>query len=198
MISGLTTAGHGNAICAILASSLRSLFWFRNFSLFAQDTWHLPPRLTLTYGLRWDIDFAPSSLSGPKLAAVTDFSIKDLSQLALAPAGTLPFSTQYGAVAPRIGIAYQLNRKWQTVLRGGFGLFYDLATAEVGNNINTSFYPFGGIRFAPGSFPLTLAQAAPPAIVPPNASNRQPLNAFDPNLNLPYTLQWNVALEQGL
>ena len=48
------------------------------------------------------------------------------------------------------------------------------------------------------TFPLSSADAAPPPIVPPNASNGGTLFAIDPNLELPYTLQWNVAVEQAL
>jgi hypothetical protein len=40
--------------------------------------------------------------------------------------------------------------------------------------------------------------AAPPPIQPPTVANPGAIGAFDPNLKLPYTLQWNVALEQGL
>ena len=37
-----------------------------------------------------------------------------------------------------------------------------------------------------------------PPIAPPNANNLGVLYAFDPNLESPYTLQWNVAVEQAL
>ena len=54
----------------------------KNLGLFAQDTWRVRPRLTLTYGLRWDIDFSPKTSSGPSLPSVVNFN--DLSTLALA------------------------------------------------------------------------------------------------------------------
>jgi len=85
------------------------------------------------------------------------------------------------------------------VLRGGFGLFYDLATSEIGAGIASSAWPFGGeVRKFGGTFPLSSAAAAPPPITPPNASNGGGINAMDPGLQLPYTLEWNVALEQAL
>jgi hypothetical protein len=98
-------------------------------------------------------------------------------------------------------LAYQVskNQKWQTVFRGGFGLFYDLATSQAGNAFNICCYPFGSSDvFIGGTFPLSSAAAAPPPIVPPDASNGQLLYAFDPHLRLPYTLEWNVATEQAL
>jgi TonB dependent receptor len=180
---------------------------FRNLGAFAQDTWRVAPRLTVTYGLRWDVDFAPSSINGPSLTAATGFNLNNLANLALAPSGTPPFKTPYGNVAPRIGAAYQLSQRpeWQTVIRGGFGVFFDLATQEVGNNIFGGTYPFGGSSSCPPTcssgnsiFPLSPAAAAPPPIVPPNASNGQTLYAFDPHIQLPYTLEWNVSIEQAL
>lgn len=174
---------------------------FRNLGLFVQDTWRIVPCLTLTYGLRWDVDFAPSTTSGPELDAVTGFDLQNLSNLALAPAGTSPFGTRFGNVAPRIGVAYQLskNADWATVVRGGFGIFYDLATTEAGNAYNPASYPFGSEGFTlGGSFPLSPAAATPPPILPPNAANGGTLFAFDPNLHLPYNMQWSATLEQAL
>jgi outer membrane receptor protein involved in Fe transport len=181
-------------------SSATPTFQFRNIGVYAQDTWKVAPRLTVTYGLRWDLDLPPSS--NPALPAVVGFNQSDLSGLALAPAGTEVFRTTYGNVAPRVGVAYQFseNQNWQTVLRGGFGVFYDLATSEIGNNISAYSYPFGnGSTFTlGGTYPPSPAQVAPPPIEPPNASNMGILNAIDPHLKLPYTLEWNVAAEQGL
>jgi hypothetical protein len=173
-------------------------FLFRNLGVFAQDTWHIDSRLTITYGLRWDLDFVPSSISGPAFPAVTGFDLSNLSDLALLPAGTRPYKLKLNNIAPRVGLAYPLsqNRRWQTVLRGGIGVFYDLVSSEAGNA--TNFYPFASLALPVGSFPLNAAAAAPPAIVPPNATNLGTLDAFNPNLESPYTFQWNFALEQGL
>ncbi len=173
-------------------------FYLRNIGVYAQDTWKATPRLTITYGLRWDLDFVPSS--NPAFPAVVGFNLNDLSGLAPAPPGTKAYRTTYGNVAPRLGVAYQLSQSqnWQTVIRGGFGVFYDLATSELGNSVNPAFYPFGNATtIFGGTFPPSPAQVAPPPIAPPNASSGI-LFAIDPHLKLPYTLEWNVAAEQGL
>jgi hypothetical protein len=195
--SGIPTAEAGNPDGGTFVySSVGANLLFRNLSLFAQDTWQAAPRLTLTYGLRWDVDFAPAALSGPGLPAVVNYN--NLSQLALAPPGTPPFSTRYGNVAPRIGVAYQLSQKNGTpvtVLRAGFGVYHDLATSEVGNNLNQG-YPYSAYNFIfGGTFP---ASPAPPQIEAPNAANGGTLVGFDPHLRLPYTLEWNVAVQQDL
>lgn len=191
----------GNAEYNLLASSRPITLLFRNLGIFAQDTWRLFPELTITYGLRWDVDFAPSSIAGPGFNAVSGFDLGNLSNLALLPAGTPPYHTTYGNIAPRIGLAYKVshNPNRQTVLRGGFGGFYDLATSEAGNLLSIDNYPFGAfIALFPGAFPLSAAAAEPPPIVPPNGANGGFLYAFDPNLKAPHALQYNIAVEQSL
>jgi hypothetical protein len=194
-------AQNGNLLLSDVGTSLPTTLLFRNLGVYAQDTWRIIPRLTLTYGLRWDVDFVPQSVNGPSFPAVIGFNLNNLSSLALASAGTPPYKTRYGNVAPRLGIAYEVFHvpDWQTVLRGGFGIFYDLASSEAGNAVS-SFYPFGAalVSFG-GNFPLSSTAAAPPPITA--ASLASPGNffyGFDPNLNLPYALEWNVAFEQAL
>jgi len=200
--SNVQSAENGNLLFSIVAQNLPATFLFRNFGAYAQDTWRIAARLTLTYGLRWDVDVVPQSISGPTFPAVTGFNLNNLSNLALAPAGTAPYKTTYDNFAPRLGVAFQLGQRqdWQTVLRGGFGVFYDLASSGAGNQIGEGEYPFGslGLNFG-GTFPLSASQAAPPPITPTRLNGFfGRLFAFDPNLKLPYTLEWNVALEQGV
>jgi len=173
-------------------------YLFRNLALYAEDTWRILPRFTLTYGLRWDVDFAPASTNGLNFPGVIGFNPNNLSTVAYAP-GAPPYDTTYGNFAPRIGVAYEAfdTPDFQTVFRGGFGVFYDLASSEAGNS--TGYYPQQGVsQTIGGTFPLSAAVAAPPPIVPPTAANRVPLWGFDPHLKLPYTLQWNLSFEQGL
>ncbi len=191
----------GTTYYSEVGSSLPTTLSFRNLGVFAQDTWRVVPRLTLTYGLRWDTDFAPTSLSGPGFPAVVGFNLSNLANLALAPAGTPPYKTTYGNVAPRIGLAYVVSQssQWQTVIRGGFGVFYDLASSEAGNLAQPIYYPFGAQNdLGSVGFPLTGSALNPPLVVPPSNTNYLYLQAFNPNLQLPYTLQWNIAIEQSL
>lgn len=175
-------------------SSVQPLY--KNFSLFAQDEWRVTPRLSLSLGLRWDVNPAPTNLTGP--SPYTLDQISDLTTAALAPAGTALWKTDWHAFAPRIGAAYQLRQRpgLETVLRAGFGVFYDM-----GNTLGSQ--GFGGVGFQSYvsydsvSFPLSSAQMTVPApnIEPPYNGE---VYAFDSNLKLPYTLEWNVALEQAL
>jgi hypothetical protein len=183
-------------------SSSRVPLVLQNLGMFAQDTWRMRPRLTLTYGLRWDVDFTPRTSSGPSLPAVANFD--DLSTLGIAPLGTAIFRTQYGNIAPRIGAAYQLfpRKRWETVLRGGWGIFYDLVTTQL--QVQNTLYPFGSTNFVSGPFPLNPNCSFAPTTCPNSAqpiaisANNAGLFALDPQLKAPYTEEWNLALEQSL
>ena len=196
------SAENGSLFGSFIQANNGATLLLQNLGAYVQDTWHVTRRLTVTYGLRWDVDLTPSSLSGPEIPAATGFNLADLSQLSLAPSGTPAFRTKYGNVAPRIGGAFRIfdHQDWGTVMKAGVGTFYDLATAEVGNFILQAGYPFyAASNFQlGGTFPLSGSAAAPPPIVAPNASNQGILTAFNPDLNLPYTLEWNLAIEQGL
>jgi hypothetical protein len=199
--SDVPSAESGTLEFGLVSASARATLLFRNLGVFGQDTWRISPRLTMTYGLRWDVDLSPAAISGPNLPGVTGFSLNDFSGLAIGRTGAAPFQTTYTNFAPRVGGAYQLstNPEWGTVFRGGFGVFYDLATQQTGTLIGQSGYPFGARSFLFGeTFPFEPAAAAPPPIVQPSPTSPGVLTAFDPDLKLPYTLEWNLALEQSL
>jgi Carboxypeptidase regulatory-like domain/TonB dependent receptor len=170
----------------------------RNFSLYAQDTWKIAPRFTLTYGLRWDVNPAPTGAN----AANDPYTVTGLNNpatLALAPRGTSLYQTTYGNVAPRLGLAWQLRSRpnWGLTLRAGFGIFYDLGQGSLGGA--SSYFPYLALQTAqpsPTPFPLSAQNAAPPPITgtPPVAE----ILVAEPNLKLPRTYQWNLALEQAL
>ncbi len=191
------SAQGGSTSFGITAAAQGVTLLFHNLGAFAQDTWRASSRLTVTYGLRWDVDFAPTSTSGPPLPVATNFH--DLSRLGLAPDGTSVFRTKYNNFAPRLGVAFQLSDRqgWERVFRGGIGSFYDLATQEVGTAISGN-YPFQVSQpVPPTQFPLTPAEAAPP-VISPTVLSASGVGLFDPGLRLPYSLEWNVALEQAL
>jgi hypothetical protein len=194
----MPSAEAGNVGFAFVQTTHGANLLFRNLGLFAQDTWRITPRFTATYGLRWDFDFAPTSTQGPNLAAVINFD--DPSILTLAPPGTAPFRTTYGNIAPRIGLAYQARQTpgLETVIRGGVGIFFDLATQEVGNLLQTGTYPFGNSSFGfDTTFPLPLAVSVPPPVSASQVGQAS-MFALDPNLKLPYTAEWSLTLEQSL
>lgn len=195
----ISSAEAGQLYDSVIYSTRPLSLRLKNLGVFAQDTWRIDPRLTLTYGLRWDVDFAPNST--PAFAALRNFDINNISAVGIAPLGTPAYQTEYQNVAPRVGVAYQLSQRpgHETVFRSGFGIFSDLITQQVGNLLSFAQYPFGAAALTlGGSYPLSSQQLAPPPISTSNIPVYGLSGAFDPNLKLPYALEWNVALEQAL
>ena len=169
---------------------------FTNFSAFVQDDWKLNQRSTLSLGLRWDVNPPPVNGNG-RIPPVLD-QITNIATAQLAPEGTPEWSTYYAGFAPRLGIASQLNARdgRETVLRVGVGQFFD--TGNTLGAIGFTQLGFASTEYYSGlSFPL-----APAVYQLPGASTEAPFNqtavGYSSNLKLPYTIQWNLSLEQAL
>ncbi|HEU4766464.1 MAG TPA: TonB-dependent receptor, partial [Pyrinomonadaceae bacterium] len=186
----------GTALLAQSSSFQTNSLLSQNFSLFGQDTWRITPRLTLTYGLRWDINPALRGKNSDN-DPFTVTGLDNAATMTLAPRGTPLYETTYGNVAPRIGLAYQFGgiRNWGAALRAGFGVFYDLGHGSLGGV--SSFFPYiVDKNFSLSPFPLSPQDAAPPALTTQLPAATMLL--ADPHLKLPRTYQWNVALEQSI
>ena len=180
---------------ATATSSSAAYPLYLNFSAFAQDEWKATPRLSLSIGLRWEVNpppgvtqgLMPYTLQGPSLSALT-----------LAPQGTPLWKTTWLNFAPRLGAAYILRDSpgWETVVRGGGGVFFDTGQqfGSLGFN-GPGFHAFNSIPSA--AFPQPAAVLTPQIVIPPIAPYIQPYY-FSPHLQLPYTLQWNGSLQQAL
>jgi hypothetical protein len=165
---------------------------FQNYSVYAQDNWKVTSKLTLTYGVRWDANPAPGARGGTYPSVLLGLGTG--GPVTLAPKGTQMFSSQWLNFAPRAGLAYRLgsNATHETVIRGGFGMFYDTGIGVMATAFDHIYPYFSSIVYT--NVPFGSNQAPPiPGVTPP-----QQFWAADPNLKLPYTLQWNVAAQQNL
>jgi hypothetical protein len=113
------------------------------WGFFVQDTWKISRKLTLDYGMRYDLQKPERELWGrqasfrpdvnnPKVGKLGGIIYENQCHCTLAT--TYPY-----AVAPRIGIAYQIDPK--TVLRAGWGLSYSTVNnfAYIGASPSTGF-----------------------------------------------------------
>ena len=195
LTSGFNDMVQGDVSGTLLLDKFPLSVNVNSYSLFAQDTWKATNRLTLTYGLRWEINPAPESASsGLPLYAVQ--GIFDSNPLALGREA--PWRTQFSNFAPRIGAAWQVRPK--TVVRGGFGFFYDLGYGNIGDA--SSSYPYLRDEFnilpSPVPFDLSNPLFQPIPFSTTVTPNQGGLFAVDPNLQLPITIQWNGAIEREL
>jgi hypothetical protein len=181
------------AVSLSTATRLPAQMLAQSFSLYGQDTWKVNSRLTLTYGLRWELDPAPSARGSANLASWQN--VDDPAKIVLAPSGTKPWSTTYSNFAPRFGLAYSLTEKGDLVLRAGGGLFYDLGVGSLANlaftfpNASFGFFPSVSVPVSDLSPYLPVVSTQPPY---PEA-----VQGFSHHLKLPRSYQWNLAVEKS-
>jgi len=152
------------------------------YSFFGQDEFRVTPRLTLNYGLRYDLQVLPQ----PKQCN---------------PAFPLTCHIPYSKnnVAPRVGFAYSLDRKGNTVVRGSFGLFYiqedllDVSEAFASNGITRPFLVVVGPKFGNSSPLVTYPNSL--TSFPSGAGGTPSIVVFSPSFRSPYVEQGSLAVE---
>ncbi|MEP6703192.1 MAG: TonB-dependent receptor [Acidobacteriota bacterium] len=182
------------------------------YFFFAQDRWQVNPKLTVNYGVRYEIYPYPNGIQPG------DQSYYDPETNAVLVSGYGPnndrinIKTDYGLFAPRLGVAYRLDNK--TVIRAGYGVSYvpitlnTLANQNFGSQIDvqiagatSSFGPRDGngnaITFstgipAPPVINLTSGVVVPP-ILPPAV-----LGVVNPKAKRGYIQSYNFTVERDL
>src|SRR5579871_4438278 len=189
------------------------------YALYAQDAWKLSPRLTLSYGLRWEPYLSITSKHGYfNRFLQSNFDQNIHSQVYLnAPAGEIfPGDTQwtsgngihnakYDKFAPRMGLVWDPKGDGKMTLRAAYGMFNDRMniyslvtigqTAPFGNvttvnNANLS-NPWATYPGGVSPFPVALSKNIPFPIGAGYANQPQDLNPT-------YIHQWNLSLQRQI
>lgn len=179
-----------------------------NLYLYAQDDWRATSKLTLNYGLRWEIPYmwhAPHGRSATFIpgyqSTVFPGAPANLAYIGDHGINRTLVPTPFKDVAPRVGFAYDMRGNGDTVIRGGFGIFYDAINASV-VGVATPFHysqtiasPAGGL-----SDPLQGYSAVPQNYNPQDPEFVQPYSIYYPDsrFTTPYTQSANLGVQQRI
>jgi outer membrane receptor protein involved in Fe transport len=148
------------------------------FFFYGQDTWRVTPKLTLTYGLRWEI-YRPQRVTGKDRGGWFNLANGEID---VAGENGVPLSgpvvTNLKNFAPRAGLAYQINPK--TVVRMGYGRSFDVGMFGTifGHTVTQNLPVLGTQEINPlpnGWDPAFQLATGPPLLDPNTVLNNQPV-----------------------
>jgi Carboxypeptidase regulatory-like domain/TonB-dependent Receptor Plug Domain len=148
----------------------------RAWAGYAEDQWKASPSLTLTYGLRYEY-FAPHTEGYNRIAkfdpvqnavltgAGQTYTLNNATGLVVQSGANAPFTTLYDKtpldLAPRFGFAYRIDGQSDTVIRGGYGIYYNLPAIQTWNGATALGTPFLLSKAYTGSLPAPLTWSNP-------------------------------------
>ena len=160
------------------------------YNLFLQNDWKVRPQLTLNFGIRYEYNTPPTDPTNQM--SVFNLATHRISQVGTSGISRSGIRSNPTSFAPRAGFSWALAPK--TVLRGGYGIYYDAGMLVV----NSSLYfnpPYFNIRI---SYPteeslVALEDPFPASVIPPAS-----LNTLAPDLTTAYIQNWNLNFQREL
>jgi len=202
----------------IFVGDSRRLVTINSFGWFVQDDWHVSRNLTLTLGLRYDLN----GVIHEKDDRLGNFD----PAVGLQQVGVnidAPYKGDHNNFAPRIGFVWDPFGKGNTVIRAGAGITYEIPilamflgqngvnnattpglnvipTGAIGSNINGNIVaaattqPGDTLRWAPGAAIFNVQANCDPA----QGGTPCDILGVDKNLRTPYVEQWSLNIQQAL
>lgn len=174
-----------------------------NHGVYIQDSFRWKPRVTLNLGLRWDY-FGVAGEKDNLFYRITPDAGGTLVQVGANGGPSRLYEPNYKNFAPRVGLAWDMFGGGQTVLRAGYGLFYDAFSQDMflaHIPYNCAFCP-GPAYTGVGNAPITFRGVTPDPITTgaPVFVGASPLSDFfgiDPHIRTPYVQNWNLNIQQA-
>jgi Carboxypeptidase regulatory-like domain/TonB dependent receptor len=175
---------------------------------YLQDSWRITPKLTMNYGLRWELYF-PETVNGKGQGGFPDLNTGEIRVAGYGPFNTaMNVSKTWKTLAPRLGIAYQLNPK--TVIRTGYGRSFDIGVfgsifghmltqnlpVLVNQNLTNSGANTAAFNLAVGPTAFVFPSVPASGVIPIGVGNNAKIRS-DPNV-FPTIDAWNLAVQRQL
>jgi outer membrane receptor protein involved in Fe transport len=191
------------------APSFTRSYRYRDFALYAQDSWKITPRLTLNYGLRYEY-YGVQHNGDQKLdsnlyygSGSTLFERLRNAKMMLAlnsPIGKL-WNPQYADLGPRVGFAYALTGDGKTSVRGGYGISYERNFGNVTFNMIQNPPNYASVQLTGANAgKITVDDLGPfvgaaglQVALPPSSPRH-----VDQNIKTAQTRMWSLSAEREL
>ena len=179
-------------------------------AFYVQDDWRVTSKLTLNLGLRWDANIGnlPDQTNNRTIAILRQVNDPRAQEIVSGPLDrTTPGWNQY---QPRIGFAYDVSGNGRTVIRGGYGIFYDqifqnlslFSASQSGPeifstilNLTNSAVGVGQLaNYRYGVDPLPAPPSPDYTVLPPGAFGR--IN--DPRVEEAYVQKWSIGFQKAI
>ena len=186
-------------------------------SLYAQDSWKLTQRLTVNYGLRYELaepyhdkygrifSFDPrtgalvlpdNGVSSVNPLYPRNIPIETATQAAYPDGGLIQFPKRN--FYPRAGVAYKLTSDGKTAIRAGYGVYGNTIYGSIAQSLAGG--PFSGSETITNSISngVPLLTLSSPFSGAAKLAALQNVTGINPGISTPYTQQWNATLEKQL
>jgi outer membrane receptor protein involved in Fe transport len=181
-----------------------------NYNFFVQDDWKVSRRLTLNIGLRYEYDTPPTDVAlGQLLNFYPELYRGAGTESGLVIGGKtpgVPASTVHGDrnnFGPRFGFAYAFGPQSRTVLRGGYGIFYDSRSGQVTQQklFEPPYSANQTVVLRPADPPRGYVFPAPIDLSRPTETVRGgtlSIRPIEKNTRMDYVQQWNFSLQREI
>jgi len=189
----------------VSSPSFSRSYRYKDWAMYAQDSFRASPKLTLNYGVRYEHYGVQHNLNpaldsnlyyGRGTSIYQQIANGQVEIADKSPVGQL-WSPRWGTVAPRVGFAYDIFGDGKTSLRGGFGISYERNFGNVTFNMIQNPPAYGVLEAY--NVPVTNSNSGPLGVAgPPIPMPPVELRNVNQNINIAQTQFWSADIQRAV